>query len=401
MSKNCPKYTSLSDQVLKVLRCDLKDVVLLIIDEVSMISNITLMYIHLRLTEIYDTSDVDDGWFGKIHIVLFGDLLQLLPVRQLSPFENLKSCDVLKCLGSLSAPNLWKTLFCYEELTVNMRQKNDQLFGEMLNRFRMGVVTNQDSCTLFNRLLKLTAKNQNDRLKEIISYFRLLSDDTVCLFPTKNMCNQFNTAMLTSMEQPEIKLNSIDEIDCPRYLKKRANEVLKKNEDDSSLTAGLENVITIKIGARVMLRRNIDVSKGLVNGSIGNIENIHWDVDNSNRARKITIQFKHNLIYELERVKTKFQILSNVYVHREQFPICLAYAITIHKSQGLSFDRALLDIGSSVFTKGQAYVGLSRVKTLDGVHLINIDPSQIKAQESSIVELCIIIYELCYSLRKF
>lgn len=60
--------------------------------------------------------------------------------------------------------------------------------------------------------------------------------------------------MLASMEQPEIKLNSIDEIDCPRYLKKRANEVLKKNEDDSSLTAGLENVITIKIGARVMLR---------------------------------------------------------------------------------------------------------------------------------------------------
>lgn len=61
-----------------------------------MISNITLMYIHLRLTEIYDTGDTDDGWFGKTHIVLFGDLLQLPPVRQLSPFENLKSSDNLK-----------------------------------------------------------------------------------------------------------------------------------------------------------------------------------------------------------------------------------------------------------------------------------------------------------------
>jgi len=77
--------------------------------------------------------------------------------------------------------------------------------------------------------------------------------------------------------------------------------------------------------------------------------------------------------------------LSNVYyVYREQSPICLAYAINIHKSQGLSLDGALLDIGSSVFTKGQTYVGFFRVKTLDGVHLINLDPSQIKAQESSI-----------------
>ena len=65
-----------------------------------------------------------------------------------------------------------------------------------------------------------------------------------------------------------------------------------------------------------------------------------------------------------------FQILSNAYVHLKQFPICLAYAITIHKSQDLSLDSALLDIGASVFIRGQAYVALSRVKTLDGVHLI-------------------------------
>ena len=64
----------------------------------------------------------------------------------------------------------------------------------------------------------------------------------------------------------------------------------------------------------------------------------------------------------------------------------MAYAITIHKSQGLSLDSALLNIGSLIFSKGQAYVALSRVKTLNGVYLINLDPSQIKAQESSIVE---------------
>lgn len=100
----------------------------------------------------------------------------------------------------------------------------------------------------------------------------------------------------------------------------------------------------------------------------------------------MTIKFNHNSTYDLERVKTKFQLLNNMYVHREQFPICLAYAITIHKSQGFSLDSALLDIGTSLFCRGQAYVALSRVKTIDGLYLINLDPSQIKAQESSIVE---------------
>ena len=67
-------------------------------------------------------------------------------------------------------------------------------------------------------------------------------------------------------------------------------------------------------------------------------------------------KYHHHLTYELERVKTKFQILSNAYVHRKQFPLCLAYAITIHKSKGLGRDSALLDIGTSIFSTGQAYV---------------------------------------------
>jgi hypothetical protein len=85
-------------------------------------------------------------------------------------------------------------------------------------------------------------------------------------------------------------------------------------------------------------------------------------------------------------VKTKFEIISRAYVHREQFPIYIAYAITIHKSQGLSLNNAMMDIGSSVFTCGQAYVALSRVTSLGGLHLINVNFSSIKAQEIAIAE---------------
>ncbi|KAK2578782.1 hypothetical protein KPH14_008886 [Odynerus spinipes] len=112
-----------------------------------------------------------------------------------------------------------------------------------------------------------------------------MPENTVCLSATKNMCNQFNNAMLTNKDQEEIRFNAIYDIDCPRYLNKRARQIVKRNEDDSSLNAGLGNVITVKIGARVMLRRNIDVSMGLVNGSIGEIEKIIWDVNNK-KAKK-------------------------------------------------------------------------------------------------------------------
>lgn len=96
--------------------------------------------------------------------------------------------------------------------------------------------------------------------------------------------------------------------------------------------------------------------------------------------------FNNGLRHELAPVKSKFEIINRAFVHREQFPICVAYAITIHKSQGLSLNNALIDIGSSTFSCGQAYVALSRVTHLQGVHLINIDFSSIKAQQSAIVE---------------
>lgn len=86
-----------------------------------------------------------------------------------------------KLLGSLNAPNLWKQLFPYDKLTINN--------GCYLN--------------LTHRLLKLISQSQNDPLKEIIDYFKLLPDNIVCLIPNKNMCNHFNNAILESMEQPE------------------------------------------------------------------------------------------------------------------------------------------------------------------------------------------------------
>lgn len=383
---NTLTYKPLSDQVIQVLRADLADVILLIIDEVSMISNVTLLFIHLRLTEIFDTGDQEDGWFGRIHLLLFGDLLQLPPVRQNPSYESLKPDETRKLIGSLSAPNLWNLLFTYDELTLNMRQKDDATFVDMLHRLRLGVVTKADQDLLSNRLIPISSGSNTNRLEEVTTYLHSLPDNTVCLLPTKHMCHQLNTGMLKLIPEPELTILAKDEIDCPRYLHKRAMDSITKYDDDSSMTAGLERQLIVKIGARVMLRRNIDISLGLVNGSIGTIQQVLWDIDNRSVVQKLRIKFSHGLVYDLERIPTKFEIISRAYVHRHQFPICLAYAITIHKSQGLSLPNALLDVGASIFSCGQAYVALSRVTSLQGVHLINFDPCQVKAKDTAIVE---------------
>ena len=137
------KYKELSDKALKQIRQTLANVDLIIIDEISMVSNVMLMYIHLRLSEIFDTSKSDDGWFGKINIIVFGDLLQLPPVNEDFAFIEMSKEKIDKCVGAMISFNLW-LLFEYEELIINMRQKNDMLYSEILSRVRLGLITTSD-----------------------------------------------------------------------------------------------------------------------------------------------------------------------------------------------------------------------------------------------------------------
>jgi len=102
--------------------------------------------------------------------------------------------------------------------------------------------------------------------------------------------------------------------------------------------------------------------------------------------KKIKFLLSSGFEYFIERVSVKFQVMDRAYVIRKQFPLSLSYAITIHKSQGLSLQNVVMDIGNSVFSCGQVYVALSRVTSLDGLYLINYDPSSVIASEEAIIE---------------
>ena len=107
------------------------------------------------------------------------------------------------------------------------------------------------------------------------------------------------------------------------------------------MTGGL---LVLAIRACVMLRRNIDTKLGLVNGSLGTVTAV--------TKQFVTVQFDHlTNPYKVERVKSRFVVMKNYYVRREQFPLILAYAVTIHKSQGLSLDHAIIDLSDKVFNR--------------------------------------------------
>ena len=236
----------------------------------------------------------------------------------------------LGCIGSI---NIWKDCVHYDELTINERQKKDGQFSDILGKVRCGTLTEEILTVLKERIIDVPVVQKLVQLIE-------LGENPVCLFPTRKQCDLLN-------EQSEVHvIPCIDDVDETRSTAKwhqKAAKQLEKINKDCNNTAGLEAVLKLAIGARVMLRRNI----GLVNGAV----------------------------------------LKNYYVSRTQFSLILAYGITIHKCQGLSLNCTIVDLSDKVFADGMAYVALSRVRSLNGLYLTAFDAQSIRVSKNSVAEV--------------
>ena len=365
-------YWALPQSSQKVMRTTLRSVKIIIVDEVSMVSSLNFAYMHLRLEELFGSQD----WFGSKNMLFVGDLLQLQPVNGHPVFEKIAKKSIQYKLGCVTSINIWRDAIAYDELTINERQKKDSEFSSMLDCVRCGHPTDETLSILQKRVIQGSVA---DKFVEL----QLSKQSPVCLFPRRKACDHFNSEMLSRLSSQVHQLLCTDEVDetcSTRKWNQKAAEQLDKLNNDCNLTAGLEAKLLLAVGARVMLRRNIDTNTGLVNGAIGTVLSIQKD--------HVSVQFDHICEpYDVEKVKSRFMVMKSYFVYREQFPLILAYAVTIHKCQGLSLDCAIVDLSDKVFSAGMAYVAISRVRTLAGLHLIAFEPNSIMVSTSSLKEV--------------
>lgn len=400
-----PKYSKATADSLKRIRAQFRGVRLLIIDEISMVSNIMLLYVNRRLREIF-SSDLD---FGGLNVLVLGDLLQLKPVRSGFVYEDIPATTLKYCCDASWTPNVW-TDFEYSELTENMRQKGDERWIEILKHARIGSLTADDTRMLADRTLHLDGNGDavigNESasfgllsLQQSVDYFvdHLLPRDAkaICILPKNDSVDEFNIGCLEKLDIPAVKIPCTD-LGGQEYVKKKQkrkskrNDVRRKNRGfKTSETAGLEEIVVVGLGARVMLRRNIDQKNGLVNGALGTVVRISYVTHHGKESvTGIDVKFdRTGATHTIKRVWASFDLPGLRTTHREQFPITLAYAITVHKSQGLSLDTVMLEIGDDVFEDAMGYVALSRCRKLENLFLTKFDPSRILCDQKSVVEI--------------
>ncbi|MDE7396104.1 MAG: tetratricopeptide repeat protein, partial [Muribaculum sp.] len=228
-------------------------------------------------------------------------------------------------------------------------RQTDSTMVELLNRIRIGRPTSDDIHLLNSRLI-------NDRQSEQSG-----GDMVMTLATKRDMVDSFNQQHLDELSTPAVTFVGEVKDDFP----------------ENAYPNQLE--LTLKVGAQVVFIKN-DPDKRWVNGTLGRVFATNKDniIVETETGEKHTVEraIWNNVKYRYDE-KTK-KVIEEIVGSFIQFPVKLAWALTIHKSQGLTFSKVNIDIGTGTFSSGQAYVALSRCRSIDGLHLMStINPRDI------------------------
>ncbi|KAK3911536.1 ATP-dependent DNA helicase [Frankliniella fusca] len=332
--------------------CDtISKVKFVIIDEYSFICCSLLGDIDFRLRQGTGIQEP----FGGLNFYLFGDYRQLPPVMN----QPLYARSELRP-ESLHGKNLFNSFDCLFVLTQCHRQK-DRAFQGLLDRISMGLANIEDYSVLQQRF------ESNVTVDEVKKF-----DKAIRLFSTKEDVAKHNKKTLKELTDDAGNLVPVAIIPA----KHNGNGAKYGSEDKAN---GLPSELIMGRGARIMLKRNLWTKKGLVNGTMGTLVDILYDEDNEppfGTPRILMCQFDNykgpgigpNNLVPIGPVVSSWKS-SHGSCSRQQFPVVLSYACTIHKSQGLSLDQAVISIGKREFSLGLTYVALSRVRSFEGLLL--------------------------------
>lgn len=307
----------------------------LIIDEVSMLTPELLELID-GIAKILRRNSSP---MGGIQMVFVGDFYQLPPVSKDGPpkfvFES----------------SLWPALV---KRTIELKRifrQADPTFHKILDEARIGDIS-KESLQLLKAREDLDYSNES--IKPTILFTRKVDVEVMNrthLDELKGVAHTFVAKTLPS-----------------EYPVQEITRTVERLDKDATYMSNL----ILKEGAQVMLLINLDQDKGLVNGSRGVVTGFkddvtRWPIVEFKNGEKLVIE-PH--VWESEHIPP---------IQRQQIPLRLAYALTIHKAQGATLDCALIDIGPSTFEYGQAYVALSRVRSLSGLYVFDVEPSAFRA----------------------
>ena len=234
------KFESLAPAPRGVMKAHYINVCAFIVDEISMVSQQTLLHLHLRMQEIFDEKKL----FGGIPMLVFGDMLQLEPVKSLPCYVPLKPEQVARITGgmAMSLP-LWDA-FVPCQLSNNHRSAGDsnKVWRDILTNVALGMLSREDIQKLNERLIDTVDCISNEqRLMKFVNVFLEYLDgghQPLCLFPKRTMCKEFNDAVMVRRQEKPVVLPAVDAYVCP---KNRKSQVLKKvnlMDEDERETAG-------------------------------------------------------------------------------------------------------------------------------------------------------------------